>query len=136
MGYRRDRGGRKTRRLMVATALSVVPVIHGCIDDGGENIIGNPKGDFYDRALVDAAPEDAAADAEADAEIDYLVFSNPKGSFFDEGLVEPDASTDDAAGADRGDGDGGVDAGDGEAGDGEVGDGFMDGDGTGGASGM
>ncbi len=134
MGYRRDRGGRKTRRLMVATALSVAPVIHGCVDGGG-NVVGNPKGDFYDRGLVD--------DAAVDAEIDYLVISNPKGSFFDEGLVEPDGSTDGAAGADGGGdgdvdgGDGAVDGGDGavDGGDGGVGDGYLEGDGTGGAGG-
>lgn len=131
MGYRRDRGGRKTRRLMVATALSVAPVIHGCIDDkggGGSNIIGNPKGDFYEDNLLDAEPT-------GDAEVDYLVISNPKGSFFDEGLVAPDGATDGAAGADGGDGE--VDAGGDAGGDGEVdaGDGSMDGDGTGGAGG-
>lgn len=112
MAYRRDRKGRRATRLLIATALSVTPVIHGCAaeepdDDRSAEIDGgNPKGSFYDEGLVDAEPDMP------------VVISNPKGSLYDEGLVDPDADPADGAGGSDGapeDGgaDGVVDGGDG-----------------------
>jgi len=112
MAYRRDRKGRRTRRLLIATALSITPAIHGCgietpshADD--EQVDGgNPKGSFYDEGLLDGGDPD-------DGYPDVTIFSNPKGCFFDQGLADatPDAGPTDGGGGEDG-GDGSTDGGD------------------------
>lgn len=99
MAYRRDRKGRRTTRLLVATTLSVSPAIHGCVaqqpdDDRPIDIdYSNPKGSFYDEGLLDEGQPDGGG-FDLDLPEDAVIFSNPKGCFFDEGLIEPDAAPD------------------------------------------
>lgn len=108
MGYRRDRGKRTTRRVLVATALAIAPAIHGCGNKSSAQEPmppGNPKGSFHDDAMVqpdaappppapkfapppDAGPVDAAKPPLPPPRPD-IIYSNPKGSFHDPDLIEP-----------------------------------------------
>lgn len=109
MGYRRDRGKRATRRILVATALAIAPAIHGCgkKPDVEEPMPpGNPKGSFHDDAMIepdaappppspkfapppDAGPPDVAPPPRLPKP--DIIYSNPKGSFHDPELIEPTA---------------------------------------------
>lgn len=115
MGYRRDRGKRTTRRVLVATALAIAPAIHGCGNKSSAQEPmppGNPKGSFHDDAMVepDAAPPpptpkfapppdaglpDAAKPLPPLPPDPRPIYSNPKGSFHDRELIEPAPKKDD-----------------------------------------
>lgn len=78
---------RKARPLLRSAALAVIAAV-GCDDDErGPQVIGNPKGSWYD-ASVAGQGGGGAGDSS-------VTSSNPKSSWYDSGLNEQDAGESD-----------------------------------------